>query len=51
VKEVLCAVWPLTVAEKIPDDAPVGTIAVMLVLDQFVATAAVPLSEIVLVLP
>jgi hypothetical protein len=46
--EELYAVWLLTVTEKVPLVAPVGTIAVMLAVDQFVTTALVPLSDTVL---
>ena len=42
------ALAPLTVTEKGPDEAPVGTIATILLLLQFATVALVPFSETVL---
>jgi hypothetical protein len=44
----LLAGWPFTVTVKFPEEAPVGATATMVVADQLVATALVPLSETVL---
>jgi len=48
VKEALFAVWPFTVTANGPDDAPDGTVVVMLVSLQPRAVALVALSEMVL---
>lgn len=48
VKDALFTVWLFTVTENGPDDAPEGTVAVMLASLQFRTVALVALSEIVL---
>jgi hypothetical protein len=48
VNVVLFAGEPPTVTENVPDDDPVGTIALMMVALQLTTGAVVPLSEIVL---
>jgi hypothetical protein len=51
VNVVLCAVFPETVTAKVPDVAPEGTSAVMVVEFQLSMTADVPLRETVPVVP
>ena len=47
----LYAAWPPTVTEKVPEDAPAGTIAVIVVVFHVATTADVPLSVTVPVVP
>jgi hypothetical protein len=49
VNEGLFTVWPFTVTENGPEEAPTGTVAVMPVSLQFTTGTVVPLSVIVLV--
>jgi hypothetical protein len=51
VKVVLCAVFPETVTAKVPEVAPDGTRAVIVVEFQVSTTADVPLRETVPVVP
>jgi hypothetical protein len=51
VKVVLYAVFPETVTENVPDVAPEGTTAVIVVEFQVSTTAAVPFKETVPVVP